>query len=487
MKILIKNAARIYTFDQQNTVYERGIVVTENNVITHVGPADPLIEAGQAFDEIIDAEGCVVLPGMVNTHHHFYQNVTRNIPIVQKSSLLDWLMYLYTVWNEIDEEAIYEAARVAIGELLLTGCTTSTDFSYIYPREKPYLLDYVIKAAAEMGIRMHAFRGCMPVMESDLAYKLEKYFKVDTEKLIEDKDRALEISEHYFSKYHDQNDLAMLRIGTGPTTILINDPGFMTELKTLANKYNGLCHTHLHPREDEVVACREVNNCTPLEFLENIGWLDSATFLAHATRHTSKDIKILAANKTSVTHSPSCHMRLGYPVAPIPEMIANGVNVGIGVDGGASNDSGNMLGELRTTMMVHRIEGVHGDLKRKDWFGPADVFEMATTKGARLLNRDDIGMLESGKAADIIIYDISTIPYAGSLSDTLGALVYCGVSGIVHTSIINGKIVVKKGKLVTADEKEIASKANQVSEKLLKKAASKTGIDYLAVLNGINK
>jgi cytosine/adenosine deaminase-related metal-dependent hydrolase len=484
VKILIKNAAMVYTFDHQRAIYKRGVVVTENNMITHVGPADPEIEAGQAFDEIIDATNCVVLPGLINTHHHFYQNVTRNIPLVHKSSLLDWLMYLYTVWNEIDEEAIYEASRVAIGELLLTGCTTTTDFSYIYPREKPYLLDYVIKAAEEMGIRMHAFRGCMPVMESDLAYKLEKYFKVDTNKLIEDKDRALEVSEHYFSKYHDQSEFSMLRIGTGPTTILINDLGFMTEIKELATKYNGLCHTHLHPREDEVVACREANNCTPLEYLENIGWLDRNTFLAHATKHTSADIKIVAANNTSVTHSPSCHMRLGYPVAPIPEMVANGVNVGIGVDGGASNDSGNMLGELRTTMMVHRIEGVHGDFRREDWFGPADVFEMATTNGARLLNRDDIGMLATGKAADIIMYDLSTIPYAGGLSDSLGALVYCGASGIVDTSIINGNIVVKNKKLITADEHEIARKANYVSEKLLKKAASKTGIDYLLAING---
>lgn len=480
MKILIKNAAKIYTFDQNNSTYENGYIEIEDNIIKYVGNSDQIPNAALNFDEVIDASNLVVLPGFVNTHHHFYQNITRNIPLVQKSSLLDWLMYLYTIWNEIDEEAMYEAARVAIGELLLTGCTTTTDFSYVYPRQKPYLLDYVIKAAKEMGIRMHAFRGCMPVMESDLADKLEKNFNVNTKNLIEDKERALVISEHYFSKHHDQNDLSMLRIGTGPTTILLDDPKFMSDLKGLANKYNALCHTHLHPREDELTACKKLNNCTPLEYLENIGWLDNKTFIAHATKHTVEDIKILARNQTSVTHSPSCHMRLGYPVAPIPAMVKNNVNVGIGVDGGASNDSGNMLGELRTTMMVHRIEGVHCDLKREDWFGPSNVFEMGISNGAKLLDRNDIGMLAVGKAADVILYDISTIPYAGGLSDILGALVYCGSSGIVDTSIVNGRLIVRNGKLLKVDEKEVATKANDVARRLMEKAAQKTGINYLA-------
>lgn len=478
MKTLIKNAEMIYTFDPSLTEYKSGCIIINGKEIEYVGELNPELENSIQKDNIIDASGKVVLPGLINTHHHFYQNVTRNISLVQKCNLLDWLMYLYTVWAEIDEEAIYEASRVAIGELLLTGCTTTVDFSYIYPKNKPYILEYVIKAANEMGIRMHAFRGCMPVMEADLSIKLRDTYNLKIEDLIEEKDRILTICNDFFTKYHDSEPFSMMRIGTGPTTVLFQDADFMNEIKNLANKYNALCHTHLHPRADENTLCKELYNSTPLEFMEDIGWLDRKTFLAHATRFSSNDIKIVARNNTSITHSPSCHMRLGYPVAPVPDMINSGVNVGIGVDGGASNDSGNMLGELRTTMYVHRIEGVHDHFACDEWFGPYDVFKMATHNGAKLLNRNDIGSLEVGKAADLIMYDINKIPYAGGISDLLGALVYCGSSAIVDTSIINGKVVVKNNKLVNADEEKIVEQANHISMKLLNQAERKTGLKY---------
>lgn len=476
MKILIKNAYRIYTFDKNDSEYRQGSILINGNKIEEIGN----IQSNRLNnpDQVIDASGMVVLPGFINTHHHFYQNVTRNVPLVQKCNLLEWLMYLYTIWADIDEEAVYEASRLAISELLLTGCTTTADFSYLYPHGQANLMDFEIRAASELGIRFHAFRGCMPVMEADLAEKLEKKFSMDTRHLIEEKQKALDACDRLFSQFHDPSPYSMLRIGIGPTTVFYNDTGFMKQLKELSNKWKGLCHTHLHPRSDEIELCKSLHQAAPLEYLESIGWLDERTSIAHATNHSSRDIQILSRNRASVTHSPSCHMRLGYPVAPIPQMISANVTVGIGVDGGASNDTGNMLNEIRTTMLVHRIKGVHHNLNPGEWLGPREVFRMATVNGARLLNRDDIGSLAAGKAADLVLFNVLTIPYAGGLSDPLGALVYCGGSGYVDTSIINGEIVVRNGRLVKAAEDEIVSKANEVSFKLMEKAGKRTGINY---------
>ncbi len=464
MSILIKNAYCIYTFDDSDREFEKGYVYVDGNVISAVGSGDP---GHLKADEVVDASGKLVLPGMINVHHHFYQNLTRNVPAVQKCDLLTWLRYLYAVWAGIDAEAIYYGALVAIGELLLTGCTTTTDFLYLFPEGQRNLIDFEFKAAAELGIRFHGFRGCVPTMEGNLAQELAQNQSLDPSRLIESEDQILAACEEAFNRYHDEKEYAMTRVGIGPTAVVYDRPSLMKDLKKLASDREGLCQTHLHPRPDEEETCKKLHHCTPLEFLEKIGWLDGQTSIVHATRHTACDIEIVARNGARVTHSPSCHMRLGYPVAPIPEMLSKGIVVGIGVDGGASNDSGDMLGELRTGMMVHRIEGVHRDLEGKDWLGPKDVFRMATRNGAEILNRNDIGSLEVGKAADIILIDISDISYAGGLHDTLGALVYCGGSHIVDTSIVNGQFVVRKGRLIRASQELIASKANEISARLL--------------------
>jgi len=477
LKILIKNAYRLYTFDDSHKSYESGYVYIDDNVIKEVGSGrnDHLLA-----DEIIDASGKIVLPGLINVHHHFYQNVTRNIPIVQKCSLLEWLLYLYGVWAGIDEETTYDSARLAIAELLLTGCTTSMDFMYLYPNGKKNLLNFEFQAARELGLRFHGFRGCLSVMEGDIPQQLKKRINVDPTHLVESEDQIIQSCEEAFQLYHDSKNYSMSRVGVGPTTVVYDSPEFMKELKNLSARWGGLNHTHLHPRPDEVEKCKNKYNCTPLEFMEDIGWLDSSTFIAHATRHTLNDIKILARNGAGVTHSPSCHMRLGYPVVSVPEMKSAGVVVGIGVDGGASNDSGNMLGELRTTMMVHRIEGVHKDYPTEKWLEPKDVFMMAMRNGARLLKRNDIGSLEVGKAADLIIIDLNQIGYGGGLHDPLGALVYCGCKHIVDTSIINGEFVVRDGRLTKASEEDIVVRANKAAYRLIKEAQVKTGIDYLS-------
>lgn len=464
MSILIKNALRIYTMDDSLQEFEKGYLHIEHHIISALGKGDP---GPLQADEVLDAAGMVVLPGLINVHHHFFQNLTRNVSVAQKSGLLPWLLSMYRIWAGIDEEAVYYASLVAIGELLLTGATTTADFFYLFPDGKQHLFNEEFQAARELGIRFHGFRGCLPVMEGNIAQELRQHYSFDPARLTETEDRILQACEEAFHRYHDRGEFAMSRVGVGPTSVVYEQPSLMKSLKQLAAEHGGLCQTHLHPRPDEVEKCRALHHCSPLQFLEEIGWLDGQTAIGHATRHQPEDLDILARNHCAVTHSPSCHMRLGYPVAPVPGMISRGIPVGIGVDGGASNDSGDLLGELRTAMMVHRIEGVHPGLKPEDWLGPRDVFRMATRNGAMVLSRNDIGSLEIGKAADLILVDLSGIPYAGALSDPLGALVYCGCSHVVHTSIINGKIVVREGRLTQASEEKICQKANEIARRLL--------------------
>ncbi|ATW24605.1 amidohydrolase family protein [Candidatus Formimonas warabiya] len=472
--ILIKNADHIYPFDAKKTYLHNTDIYIENNRIAAIGKNLLLNQS----DKVIDGAGKLALPGLINTHHHFYQNVTRNVPITQKGGLLRWLLFSYGAWADIDEEAVYAAARLSAAELLLTGCTTTMDFMYFFPYGRKNLMDQEFRALKELGMRFHGYRGCMPVMEGNLPEAIKQVLGMDHTALLEDREEILQACAETFKKHHDAGEFAMSRVGVGPTTTVFEMKPLMQDLKILANKYGGLCHTHLHPRPDEYEKCHRLYHCTPHEWLEYIGWFDSATSIAHATQHRQSDIRILARTGVAVTHSPSCHMRLGYPMAPIPAMVKAGVTIGIGVDGGASNDSGDMFAELRNTMYVHRIKNMHDNIDFQDWFGPQDVFSMATNGGAKVLKRDDIGSLEVGKGADIILVDMNQIAYGGALADPLGALVYCGYNHLVHTSIINGRVVVENSRLITGDEQHIISDANRVAKRILDHVKKRTGIDY---------
>ncbi len=461
---LIKNAKRIYTFDEKCRVFDTAYIIVKGNVIKEIGTGIP---PPDNYNEVIDASNYVVIPGLINTHHHFFQNLTRSVPKVQKCNLLEWLLHLYRIWRYIDEETVYYGSLVSMAELLLTGCTTTLDLGYLYPTGAGDLLGAEVRAAEEIGMRVHLIRGSMPVMEGHLAEILRNEYGIDTDALIEDKDAILSQCEQAFQKYHDPNELSMCQIGVGPTSTVYDDANFMRELKAVADQYDGIAHVHLHPRPDEIKICKKLHNRTPVEYLNDIGWLDNKTVIAHATRFTKEDIAIVSECNTGITHSPSCHMRLGYPVAPIPTMLKSGIRVGIGVDGGASNDSGDMLAELRLTMLVHRIQGIHGNLSPEEWLGPKEVFRLATTGGSSLLGRNDIGCLATGKAADIAMFDLNQIGYAGGLHDPLGALVYCHDRHPAAYVMVNGEILVSEGKLVRIKEKEICHKANLLATKLV--------------------
>jgi cytosine/adenosine deaminase-related metal-dependent hydrolase len=378
----------------------------------------------------------------------------------------------------VEPEDVRVATKIAVGELLLTGCTTASDFAYLFPSGKKELFDEEVETARELGIRFHPVRGCVPVLEGQLSQELERA-GVKPELLVENKKEILKETERVIDRYHDESTFSMLQIGLGPSAMEYGDESFVRSLKELAASKRVLCHTHLHPRPDEVEICGRLHGKTPLEYLEAIGWLDRNTWIAHATRHTAADIEILARTGTGVSHSPSCHMRLGYPVAPIPQMLKRSIPVGIGVDGGASNDSGNMLAELRTTMLVHRIEGVHRDLSKREWFSPQHVFEMAITAGATILNREEaIGSLEEGKAADLISIPWRTIQYAGGSIDPLSALIFCGNNYRVAYSIVNGEIAVENGKLVNVDEEALFEEADATTRKLIEKTERETELRF---------
>lgn len=480
MKTIIKNISDLYTFDPQRRHLQGVDLCIEGTQIAEIGPG--LSEEGA--DRVLDGAGKLALPGLINTHHHFYQNVTRNVPIMQKGGLLRWLLFSYGAWSGIEEEDVYAAARLSAAELLLTGVTTSMDFMYFFPRGRQNLMDPEFQAVSELGLRFHGFRGCMPAMEGDLPVKLKKLLGIDAGELTEDPDTILTACADTFSKYHDRSRGAMTRVGAGPTTVPFDMPELLRDLQRMAEEQDGLLHTHLHPRPDETALCQARFGTTPHRLLEDLGWFGPRLSLAHITRHTAEEIGILARNGVSVTHSPSCHMRLGYPVAPVPECVRAGVNVTIGVDGGSSNDSGDMLAELRNTLYVHRIQGVHQDFGPEEWFGPEDVFQMATGNAAKLLRRDDIGSIETGKMGDIILIDMEQIAYGSAMSDPLGALLYCGCNHRIDTAVVNGRIVVENGNLISASERDIVREANRVTKKLLEGARRRTGIDYAKALSG---
>lgn len=474
MKVLIKNVSDIYTMDPERTHHYNADILIDGSRIQNIG----VNLSDDGVEKIIDGRQKLAIPGLVNVHHHFYQNITRNIPIMQRGNLLQWLLYSYGAWAELEEEDVYAAARLAAGELLLTGVTTSMDFMYFFPHKRHNLMDVEFQAAREMKLRFHGYRGCMPVMEGELPSQIQHLLHLDPHTMLETPEEILTACSDTSAKFHDSSEGAMQRVGYGPTTVPFAMPEFMRDLLELAKRNDALLHTHFHPRPDEAAYCAKLYHMTPHAYMERTGWLSPRLSVAHISRHSRQQLELLAHYGVNATHSPSCHMRLGYPVAPLIEAIQSGVNVGIGVDGGASNDSGDMLAELRTALYVHRIQGAHDGYPPESWMGPEDVFALATNNGARLLQRNDIGSLEVGKMADIVLVNMNQIGYASAMSDPLGALLFCGNNHRVDTTIVNGEVVVSDGKLLCASEDKIVSEANRITEKIMKSVHARTGIDF---------
>lgn len=446
--LLVRNADLLATFDDQRREVAGGGVFIRDNVIEAVGTRE---ELPSTADRVLDLSHHVVLPGLVNSHHHMYQSLTRAVPAAQDAELFGWLRSLYRIWARLTPEMIRVSTQTAMAELMLSGCTTSSDHLYVYPNG--CRLDESIEAAAEMGMRFHACRGSMSVGESKGG--------LPPDSVVEDEDHILADSRRLIEAYHDASRYAMLRVAVAPCSPFSVSPELMRESATLARHYGVGQHTHLAENVNDVAYSREHFQMTPAEYAEDVGWLGEGVWHAHCVQLDPAGVARFAATSTGVAHCPCSNMRLASGIAPIRQMLDSGVRVALGVDGSASNDGGHMLGEARQALMLQRVG-----------FGPAaltarQVLEVATRGGAAVLGRDDIGQIAPGMAADLVAFDLRQIAFAGALHDPLAALVFCAPTNVA-LSLINGRVVVQQGRLVPVELEPLLERHNALAQRLLR-------------------
>lgn len=453
--LLIKNALVIATFDDTDRRIEKGDIYIEGRRIVKIGK-----NLDVKTDETIDATDMVVIPGMINTHHHFYQTLTRAIPAVQDAKLFDWLVYLYEIWRELTPEAVYWSSLGAMSELLLTGCTTTTDQQYLFPQSHSgKLIDEQIKAAKKIGMRFHPCRGSMSLCKDEGG--------LPPREVVQKEETILEDSERLIKQYHDAEPFSMCRIALSPCSPFSVTEELMTRTAELARKHGVLLHTHVAETQDEDEYCLEKVGLRPLDYMEKLGWVGDDCWFAHCIYMNENDIKKMAETKTGVAHCPSSNMRLGSGAAPVPEMLKAGVSVSLAVDGSASNDSSDMLAEVRQCMMMHRL------VKGVESMSAMQALRLATRGGAEIFRRNDIGSIEEGKAADIVMFDFAKLQYAGAFHDPVAALIFCGFDHRAEYVIVNGEIVVNDGSLVNGDENEIRKEMNRCSEEMFRQASKR--------------
>jgi len=428
-----------------------------------VGSGDP--RGVERIERRIDARGKVVLPGLVNTHHHLPQTLTRNVPRVQEAPLFRWLTELYEVWRGTDAAAVDVAARVGLGELLLTGCTTTADHLYLFPRGQERLIDAEIAAARELGIRFQPTRGSMSRGQAQGG--------LPPDDVVQDEETILADSRRLIREHHDPRPGAMVRIALAPCSPFSVTDDLMRRTADLAREHGVRLHTHLAETLDEESYCQQLYGCRPVEYLRRRGWLGPDVWLAHCVHLSPEEVSLFGGTGTGVAHCPTSNFRLGSGIAPVRAMLDAHVPVGLGVDGSASNDTSNMLAEARQALLAHRIGA---DPSR--WVTAEEALWMATRGGARCLGRDDIGSIEPGKCADIVLVDTRRLSYAGASSDLVAALVFSPFPAPVDTSMVDGRVVVESGELVGVDVPALVEKADAIAEGLLRRASERTGRNY---------
>jgi 8-oxoguanine deaminase len=448
--------------DDARTEFAGGFVLLEDDRILAIGAAPS--PSDLRADRRIDARGKVVLPGLVNTHHHLPQVLTRNVPQVQQAPLFEWLSGLYGVWRGWDGAAVDAAARVGLGELLLTGCTTTTDHLYLFPRGQERLIDAEIVAALEMGIRFHPTRGSMSRGQSQGG--------LPPDDVCQDEETILQDSARLIREYHDPKPRALTRIALAPCAPFSVSDVLMRRTADLAREHGVRLHTHLAETLDEERYCLESYGCRPVEYLRRLGWLGPDVWLAHCVHLSAEEVALFGATGTGVAHCPSSNFRLGSGLAPVRALLDAGAPVGLGVDGSASNDTSNMMAEARQALLAHR-PGHPPD----QWLTAREVLWMATRGGARCLGRDDVGSLEPGKAADVILVETRRLSYAGAGSDILAALVFSPFPEPVDTVIVNGRVLVEGAKLVGVDVGALVERAESISGALLGAAEARARAD----------
>ena len=452
--ILLRNCYYIATFDDSDNELRGYDILIKNNVIEKIEKNIELSPDETESAEIIDCSRYLVVPGMVNTHHHLYQILTRNLPGAQNAKLFDWLTYLYPIWAKITPEAVYYSTILGTAELLKTGATTTTDHHYLYPKGfGGDIMSIQFDAAQKLGVRFSPSRGSMTRGQSGGGLPPDSVVQ-KTEDVVRDMQRVIE-------KFHDDSPFSMRRIVLAPCSPFSVDESLMRETAALARQYGVVMHTHLAETQDEEQYCIEQYGMRPLALMEKLDWLGGDVYFAHGIWFDDDELRILAETDTGISHCPTSNMRLGSGIARIKEMLELGVRVSLGVDGSASNDTSDMLGEARNALLLQRVR--YG----ADAISARQVLKLATIGGANMLGYNKIGRIAKGFAADLALFDMFGIQHAGGLSDPLATLVFTGYNHETAYTIVNGKIVVENGKLVAFDEEEIASKVNEISKKLL--------------------
>ena len=462
--LLVRNATVLVTHDAGRREIAGGGLFAIDGIISQVGPT---AELPATADEVLDLTDHVVLPGLVNTHHHLYQTLTRAVPAAQAAPLFDWLRALYPIWARLTPEAVRVSALVGLSELALSGCTTSSDHLYLYPNG--CRLDDTIDAAAEIGLRFHPTRGSMSLGESRGG--------LPPDRCVEDEATILLDSQRVVERFHDPSRGAMVRVGLAPCSPFSVTPDLLRETAVLARTAGVRLHTHLAETVDEERFCLDTVGRRPVDYLDDLGWLGPDAWFAHAVHVDQAEIETFARSSSGVAHCPTSNMRLASGIAPLARMRTAGVNVGLGVDGSASNDGADLLAEARQAMLLARLDTAERRRRSAPQDQPVtgnqmtarEALEVATLGGAAVLGRDDIGALTPGRCADFFAIDLRRPGFAGALHDPVAAVVLCAPAPAAWT-FVHGRAIVRDGQLATVDLPRVVETHNRIARELVEPA-----------------
>ena len=454
--LLIHNAHTIATQDDTRSELRNASVLVRDGLIAAIGPADTLPHQAGV---VIDARHHLLVPGLVNTHHHMVQSLTRAIPAVQNAELFGWLRGLYPIWAGLTPDMVYTSTQVAMAELLLSGCTTSSDHLYIYPNS--VTLDDSIEAARAIGMRFVAARGSMSVGQTQGG--------LPPDHLVEKESAILQDTQRVIERYHGTKHGAMTQVAVGPCSPFSVSRDLMKASAELARQYGVRLHTHLAENDHDIAYSREKFNCTPTQYAQDLGWLGQDVWHAHCVKLDDEGISLFAATRTGVAHCPCSNMRLASGIAPVRKMLAAGVPVGLGVDGSASNDAAHMVNEARQALLLARVGRSlepFGCDQGPSEMTARDVLALATRGGAQVLGRRDIGHLEPGMCADLALFDLRTLGFAGgAVHDPVGSLMLCASPQAAFT-VVNGRVVVREGRLATLELEPLLERHNRLALQL---------------------
>ena len=450
--LLLTHARVLATMDDAGTEIPDGGLYAVDGLIRQVGPTSELPDTA---DDVIDATDHVVIPGLINTHHHFYQTLTRAVPGAQDAGLFDWLRTLYPIWARMTPDDVFVSTQTALAELALSGCTTSSDHQYLFPNGSR--LDDQVRAAAQIGVRFHAARGSMSLGESKGG--------LPPDSVVEDEDTILEDTERVIAAFHDPAPGAMVRVVVAPCSPFSVTPELMREAAAQARRHGLHMHTHVAETLDEERFCLESFGRRPVELMEDLGWAGPDVWFAHGIFINDAEIGRMASNGTGVAHCPSSNMRLASGIAPVRKYLAADVRLGIGVDGSASNDGNHLIGEARQAMLLARLAAAPS-LEGGELLTARQALRVATRGSARMLGRDDVGSLEVGKCADFVAVNLNRLEYAGAWHDPVAGLLFASPTR-VDLNYVHGRAVVKDAELVGVEMPALLERHNAAAARLI--------------------